>query len=184
MLRKKFVCTLPIVASMLLVTQSSCHAELDASSGKEFVARWQQAYNKHDPKGFAALYAPSGRYRVPMALFPATSRDQFRQTLEKMWRNRPNAKITSTNRVTVGANNTIAFIWTLSFSDLKTKGPATIVGASFMTLEGGLVKDETTVFKRIAAGIPAKPKAAGAAKPAAGGPKPRPPAPPSPKATP
>lgn len=117
----------------------------DQRRAEEFAARWRTRYNSHDLASFTELYAPKGAYRAPTMLLPVGSRDDLRKVLESTWREVPDVRIAALDHV-LGSGNRVAFHWELDLTEVKTGVRKGFGGASFLTVENGVITEEFIVF--------------------------------------
>lgn len=158
------VCLLGLLA---VVALGGCRRGLDDRQAREFIQRWQMAYNSHDLPSFTALYAEEGVFLPPGMLYPVRRRTALRETLDTMWRRPANLRIAMIHRVVAGGDQ-IAFLWTGSVTGGLTGQRWVLAGATFMRLEKGRIADESTVIRRQAARSPTvqkRPKGAAGSPP-------------------
>jgi len=100
-------------------------------------------------------------------LFPAGTRADLAERLRKHWFASPAARVENIADV-MAQGNRIAFSWSFVRESPAPDAPADLVGASFLTLEGGKIVRHVSVFGRpiVLPPAPAPPAKPPAEKPA------------------
>ena len=131
----------------LCLTSVGCRSSRDRRSLEEFAARWRVLFNAHDIAGLSQLYAPHGAFTLPGMVYPVRSPSEMQSVLDTLWGSAPDMRITAVHQL-LAVDNRIAFVWELTRTPLMASAPSKVFGATFITLQEGVIREQLTVTSR------------------------------------